>query len=523
MRLQTGIVARTRTAALACLAVVWLMLGCPGPPGPAMSIEREADPFGDACWRTAVNYAEAMLVYGRDRFGPENSPLFAAALERTSYTLPVEPPPAGLPEATRTIRGANPMLDQNLYQVLWWLTEVGYDPRWRAEAERTLDFFLHNCQSTTTGLYAWGENLGWDLLREGAGLHVAGRGLHRFARPWALQETALLLAPQDWVRFADGLWAHHVWDKQHGYFVRATPWAGGATERVHDEDPRHGGFFILTWAWVWQYTHEPKYLKYIDTLLKLYEEQARRSPWSIAARRASLERPQAARAEPEAPKATPPPGELPRDPHSELRSNLSQAIDLADAARALPRDLSGRIDAYLQNFDAFYLGLPHLREGNSFITDVCSDTGGRRSECLPWRGGHGAMTEAAVAMMCLRRWQQTRHRAYRDLVLSAADRYINFEPDPEQMLTPGVLGDAIALEVAAYRLRHQRRHIVRAEQLAQMAFEMFFADGPLPSASNRHDHYEAVTRGDTLVLALLDLWLAKYRPTTDPGFAWVDR
>ena len=46
---------------------------------------------------------------------------------------------------------------------------------------------------------------------------------------------------------------------------------------------------------------------------------------------------------------------------------------------------------------------------------------------------------------------------------------------------------------------------------------------PLPKASSLHDHYEAITRGDTLVMALLNLWAAKTRPDLDLGLTWSER
>ena len=37
------------------------------------------------------------------------------------------------------------------------------------------------------------------------------------------------------------------------------------------------------------------------------------------------------------------------------------------------------------------------------------------------------------------------------------------------------------------------------------------------------DRYEAITRGDTLVMALLNLWAAKTKPDLDLGLRWSER
>jgi len=52
---------------------------------------------------------------------------------------------------------------------------------------------------------------------------------------------------------------------------------------------------------------------------------------------------------------------------------------------------------------------------------------------------------------------------------------------------------------------------------------VFFKDSPLPRASSKHDHYETITRGDTLAMALLDLWAARAKLQLDLGLLWTDR
>ena len=39
----------------------------------------------------------------------------------------------------------------------------------------------------------------------------------------------------------------------------------------------------------------------------------------------------------------------------------------------------------------------------------------------------------------------------------------------------------------------------------------------------RHDHYEAITRADTLAMALLDLWAAQHKPELKLGFVNAER
>jgi hypothetical protein len=57
-----------------------------------------------------------------------------------------------------------------------------------------------------------------------------------------------------------------------------------------------------------------------------------------------------------------------------------------------------------------------------------------------------------------------------------------------------------------------------------MGVKLFLGDGcPLPKASHVHDHYEAVTNGDTLMMTLLRLWQIRKRPDLKLNLLFTDR
>src|SRR5688572_9414966 len=74
-------------------------------------------------------YADTMIAHGRDEYGAVRTPLFAAVLDRKTLRLPEKLPPEipGIRVQDRTLTGANPMHDENLYQVLYALTEITGD------------------------------------------------------------------------------------------------------------------------------------------------------------------------------------------------------------------------------------------------------------------------------------------------------------------------------------------------------------------------------------------------------------
>jgi len=63
-----------------------------------------------------------------------------------------------------------------------------------------------------------------------------------------------------------------------------------------------------------------------------------------------------------------------------------------------------------------------------------------------------------------------------------------------------------------------------AERFAEQATKLFFTESsPLPKASHQHDHYEAVTNGDTLMMALLQLRQIRRRPDVRVQLLCCDR
>ena len=76
----------------------------------------------------------------------------------------------------------------------------------------------------------------------------------------------------------------------------------------------------------------------------------------------------------------------------------------------------------------------------------------------------------------------------------------------------------------AYELTGEKQYLERADYYAQRALQLFFDhSSPLPKATSKHDHYEAVTGGDTLMMALLKLWAMQNRPDLKLHLIYSDR
>jgi hypothetical protein len=124
-----------------------------------------------------------------------------------------------------------------------------------------------------------------------------------------------------------------------------------------------------------------------------------------------------------------------------------------------------------------------------------------------WNARYGDNTTAQVGMMCVSRYDNTGRTGHRNLLLAAADAYLNSLPADGDDIWPGTFGQAISLQVAAWRHSAKPAYLECARRFADLAVERFWGTNALPRASFKSDHYETITGADTLALALAELHL----------------
>ena len=463
------------------------------------------------------DYADTMLERGRDTYGLEHSPLFSVMLDRRTLSLCSEEEQARLWEIRfdvknfgyrnrdRVFKGSNPQHDEDLYQVLYALSKITGEPRYAREADRTLKWFFNRCQSPVTGLLAWGEHMGWDFKTETIiwkpTLHHGGILLesvtHEFARAWVLWEKSFALAPSACERFARGLWEHQIHDHKTGTFSRHAVFTEHRTF-PESEFPRHGGFYIATWAEAYKRTKDPVFAKAIDTLIEHFERH--RSPRS---------------------------GIVPATSTGDIAwpfSNLALAIELGEGAEKVGGSLAAKMKACASRSDDVLVKLDHdlASGGKGFLNTVGYHTLEPTSD-----GGYSGRLngrEAWIAVNYMIRYRQTELEGYRKLVLDAALPYLTSEFILDLAVQPEAFGATLWLLLDAHELDAAAGYLARADHFARQAVELIFGDGcPLPKANTKYAHYEAVTGGDTLAMALLRLWVAQHRPGLDVSFQFSGR
>lgn len=452
------------------------------------------------------DYADAMLEQGRDMYGPQHSPLFAEALDRKTMQLldgdalrQVAALPFdkwGIRPHDRMLTGANPQHCQNLYQILYALSTLTGEVRYAEAADQSLQFFFTHCQSPATGLLWWGEHAGWDFHTEQRIEKPAGT-THEFYRPWVLWDRSWQLAPEPCRRFALGLWEHQIGNHETGDYSRhaAIDKHGPGTDAPY---ARHGGFYIETWATAYERTGNKVFLQAIEAVLNGLERARLHEGGMLISGS--------------------------KKKGGRTAYDVSLAVSLGLAAEQVTAELAAKLrDAAAATDKTFAAAQADQVAGTGQGAAKGRSASSARSAAL-WSNAYGGSPPAGTANVCLLRYRQVPGEAYRTLVVKTAGEYRGQDVNLSQPVWPGTLGSVILLMLNARELTNDEQYLQAAERFAEQAMRLFLAeDNPLPKASHVHDHYEAVTNGDTLMLALLQLWQTGHRPDVKLRLVDCDR
>ncbi|MBI2827270.1 MAG: hypothetical protein HYX69_21570 [Planctomycetia bacterium] len=444
-------VTNARWHAVACLSLACLGMAVRGDAAPK--------PVPKSAYMGVANgYAETMVKQGRDAQGPQRTGLFLSVLDRATLAVPTERPaaPAGVPESLRAgaaggpLAGADPAHDENLLRLLYFLAEMSSKPAYRNAADDELKWFL-NLPAADTRLAAWDAGAAWNVMTDSL-MHGDGARRQGVARPWMLWDRSFELAPEASKRLVMGLREASL-DSQMS--------------------PRSAGFAIRAFAAAYQHTGDEAFLKAIEAVLEQLEAKAGAQDGAPAARW------------------------------------LSVAIDCSGAAGRVPLPLATRLRNLAANVDQKFRALPHDLAGKGgFALTAAGKPDKPAAPTSLWQVGPDGYTTAGVAMMCVSRYENTASVDYRALVHAAADAYRDSLPGDDVDVWPMTFGQAISLELAAWRSASRQEYLDRAIMLADVAVQTFWGDNPLPRASSQSRHYESVTGADTLALSLMELHLS---------------
>jgi hypothetical protein len=183
---------------------------------------------------------------------------------------------------------------------------------------------------------------------------------------------------------------------------------------------------------------------------------------------------------------------------------LGAAIDCAGAASQLPQPLASRLREFASVQDQAFCSLAHdIKNKSGFALDD--------SVTSLWKPGRQGITTASIAMMCVARYENTSDIRYRDLIRAAADAYAADPPaDGAEGVDPWPMtfGNAISLQLAAWRDTSRQQHLDRAIKLADAALQRYWSDTVIPRESPALQNYSNATGLDTLALSMVELHLS---------------
>jgi len=432
--------------------------------------------------KVAYNYADAVLKTGRDVAGPQKSGLFLSALDRSSLGPLTNRPaaPAGVDDEYRVglkdgpLVGANAQHDENLIRLMYALRSLSQNLAYEQAGDNEIKWVLENACLPDTQLLAWGLYLSWDTVEDKPVIRGASPR-HEFLRPWVLLDRGFELAPEASKRYAFALLKLGTGDES----------------REGSHDARSAGIWIRTWAVAYANSKDRAFIRGIEEVLDRFAKRRNAKTGLI---------------------------QMPGCPTTLVLATLSMAIDCEAAAAYVPEPLASRLREFAAAEDRAFCSLSHdLKTRHGFAIAANAETGQAANDRTPlWENRIGTMTTAGAGLMCAARYENVGNIGYRDLITDAADAYMKSLPDRGADTWPLAFGQAISLELAAWRASAKREYIDRATELAHQAVQLFWEDKPLPRASLKSSHYETITGADTLALSLVELHLSILHITAVP-------
>jgi len=165
-------------------------------------------------------FADKVLEYGRDVYGPLKTPLFVDGINVDTLE-----PPAWTWEGKNRVL-SNQASQQNLFRTLVGLSAVTGDPKYRQAAADAVRYAFGHLQDRG-GLLYWGGHAYYDALEDKpVGGLTGSKMAHEFKHHYPYYELMWQVDPDATRRFIEAVWDAHIlrWDildiNRHGQYGR---------------------------------------------------------------------------------------------------------------------------------------------------------------------------------------------------------------------------------------------------------------------------------------------------------------
>jgi hypothetical protein len=424
---------------------------------------------------------DTLIGEGTDRYGSEHSPMFCSVLDLKTRRMPDKAPQLlpGQRAADRAFPGGNLQHDLHTLLVMYHVSRLTGDRRYQQAADAYLEFFLRRCAAAGNGLFPYGEHAFWDFTKE----KIGGLPIHE----------DLGQVPAE---FLDHLWAIQPKAvEKHirgliGHFLEGPKWVWNRHASILDDKrpkapapfPRHGGFYLYQWAYLYTKTHDPQLLDWARKTAVVHDHTL----------------------------------------HSMLSLGLSmlQANQLLGAEKLPEFDSAGRkfLQPFVEDksndiargFISLFTMYEWLAQGHSTrpkdYRPNPSRTYGFWDLLYTGSGGYGFLGAENLAIRCLCAHRLTGSRSHLEYARAVCQFYLE-HPRPEIAgITPGKLAGQMALALDLYDLTREEKYRRFARDTAAFGLQALSSQGVVRAATGA-DYYEAANGVGLLLIELVRLHL----------------
>jgi pectate lyase len=210
---------------------------------------KDSDPNESSKYLNAVReFADNVLKYGRDTYGPKHTPLFVDGLMVRDPNNPdygkdgvFKPVEWIAPNGERWIL-SNLASQQNLFRTLDGLTAITGDPKYKKSAMDAIKYAFENLRSPN-GLLYWGGYAAYDALGDepcGGDLHVFKAFLPHYELMWQIDSEVTR-------QIIESLWASHIFNWSNLDMNRMGPLDRVSVSKGWEHEYKGGPVFFKSW------------------------------------------------------------------------------------------------------------------------------------------------------------------------------------------------------------------------------------------------------------------------------------
>jgi len=408
-----------------------------------------------------------------DTYGSEQSPMFCSLVDLKTHRIPKSAPPLLRQQrkSDRAYPGGNLQHDIFTLLAMYHVSNLTGNDRYAKAADAYLEFFLRRAASVGNGLFPCGEHAFWDFKKEAVG------GL-----PY---QEDLALVPGE---FLERLWAinpkateKHI-RQLRMHFLEGDQWLWNRHAQILSDKrpskpapfPRHAGFYIYQWAFLYGKTRDPGLLELARKTADANKERSKAN-LSVISLGLSLLR---ANKELLGDDAIP-------DWDTFGRECLGPIVE---ATEDQPKQ--GRILMFVP-----YGEKPQPNRTYGFWDKVYEGS-----------GGYAFVGAEKLSLMCLCAHRLTESEEHLVYAKDVCDTYQTLPRPDDEPITPGKFGGLIALSLDLYDLTGDETYLKFARKNADWALDELYSNGLFRAATGK-DYYEAANGVGSLLIELIRLHL----------------